>query len=124
MSELGRSGLAAGATLAAGAVNAIAGGGSLITFPALVASGLPAVVANVTNAVALTPGFVGAPLAQRRDLVGQGRRPDPKGEVADRVWPHLSPRNGAWRSRIGDRTRSCTRRGARRRSRARSEAAT
>jgi uncharacterized membrane protein YfcA len=74
MSELTRFGLAAGAALAAGAVNAIAGGGSLISFPALVATGLPAVVANVTNTVALSPGFVGATLAQRRDLVGQGRR--------------------------------------------------
>jgi len=74
MSDLARFGLAAGAALAAGAVNAIAGGGSLITFPALVATGLPPVVANVTNTVALTPGFVGATLAQRRDLVGQGRR--------------------------------------------------
>lgn len=74
MSDLARFGLAAGAALAGGAVNAIAGGGSLITFPALVAIGLPAVVANVTNTVALTPGFVGATLAQRRDLVGQGRR--------------------------------------------------
>ena len=74
MSELTRFGLAAGAALVAGAVNAIAGGGSLITFPALVAIGLPAVVANVTNTVAVAPGFIGATLAQRRDLVGQGRR--------------------------------------------------
>jgi uncharacterized membrane protein YfcA len=74
MSDLARLGLAAGAALAAGAVNAIAGGGSLITFPALVAIGLPAVVANLTNTVALAPGFVGATLAQRRDLAGQGRR--------------------------------------------------
>jgi len=37
-------------------------------------TGLPAVVANVTNTVAMAPGFVGATLAQRRDLVGQGRR--------------------------------------------------
>jgi uncharacterized membrane protein YfcA len=74
MNELTRFGFAAGAALAAGAVNAIAGGGSLISFPALVAIGLPAVVANVTNTVALTPGFFGATLAQRRDLIGQGRR--------------------------------------------------
>jgi len=47
------------------------GRGSL-TVPAL-AHRAPAVVANVTNTVALTPGFVGATLAQRRDLVGQGR---------------------------------------------------
>jgi uncharacterized membrane protein YfcA len=65
---------AGGAAIAAGAVNAIAGGGSLITFPALVALGLPPVSANVTNTVALCPGYFGATLAQRRDLVGQGRR--------------------------------------------------
>ncbi|HEX7843292.1 MAG TPA: sulfite exporter TauE/SafE family protein [Kofleriaceae bacterium] len=74
MNDLVRYGLAAGAALAAGTANAIAGGGSLITFPALMAIGLPAVAANVTNTVALCPGYVGAVLAQRRDLVGQGRR--------------------------------------------------
>lgn len=62
------------AALGAGAVNAIAGGGSLISFPTLVAIGLPPVVANITNTVALCPGYFGATIAQRRDLVGQGRR--------------------------------------------------
>jgi uncharacterized protein len=62
------------AALAAGAVNAIAGGGSLITFPVLIASGLPAVTASMTNTVAMCPGYFGATLAQRRDLVGQGKR--------------------------------------------------
>jgi uncharacterized membrane protein YfcA len=66
--------LVAGAALAAGAVNAIAGGGSLITFPALVAAGLPTVTASVTNTVALLPGYLGATAAQRRELAGQGRR--------------------------------------------------
>jgi uncharacterized membrane protein YfcA len=66
--------LVAGAALAAGAVNAIAGGGSLITFPALVAAGLPTVTASVTNTVALLPGYLGATAAQRRELEGQGRR--------------------------------------------------
>lgn len=66
--------LAGAAALAAGAVNAIAGGGSLITFPTLVAIGLPPVIANVTNTVALSPGYLGAFLAQRRDLVGQRAR--------------------------------------------------
>ena len=61
------------AAAAAGAVNAIAGGGTLISFPALTALGLPAVTANVTNTVALTPGYFGATLAQARDLRGQGR---------------------------------------------------
>jgi uncharacterized membrane protein YfcA len=58
--------LAAG--LAAGTVNAIAGGGSLVTFPALLATGLPAVPANVTNSVAVLPGYVGSVLGSRQDL--------------------------------------------------------
>jgi uncharacterized membrane protein YfcA len=62
------------AALAAGLFNALAGGGSIFTFPALVAIGLPPIVANVTNTVALCPGYVGGVLAQRRDLAGQGRR--------------------------------------------------
>ena len=62
------------AAAAAGAVNALAGGGTLITFPVLTAVGLPAVTANVTNTVALLPGYVGGTLAQRSDLRGQRRR--------------------------------------------------
>ena len=66
--------LAALATLAAGAVNALAGGGTLITFPMLVALGVPAVSANVTNTVALCPGYLGGTLAQKKDLQGQSKR--------------------------------------------------
>ena len=66
--------LVAGAALAAGAVNAIAGGGSLLTFPALVAAGLPTVTASVTNTVALCPGYLGATWAQRGELRDQRRR--------------------------------------------------
>ncbi len=62
------------AAVAAGAVNALAGGGTLITFPMLTAVGVPAVPANVTNTVALLPGYFGATLAQRRDLRGQEHR--------------------------------------------------
>jgi uncharacterized membrane protein YfcA len=63
-------GLAAGAAaFGAGIVNAVAGGGTLITFPALVALGLPTVKANVTNTVALCPGYFGGTYAQRKDLV-------------------------------------------------------
>ena len=62
------------AAFAAGMVNALAGGGTLITFPVLTAIGLPAVMANVTNAVALCPGYFGGAWAQRRDLAGQSRR--------------------------------------------------
>lgn len=62
------------AAAAAGAVNALAGGGTLISFPALTAVGVPAVAANVTNTVALCPGYFGATLAQSKDLRGQKRR--------------------------------------------------
>lgn len=62
------------AALAAGAVNALAGGGTLISFPMLMAVGLPAVTANVTNTVALCPGYLGATLAQSRELRGQAQR--------------------------------------------------
>jgi uncharacterized protein len=50
-----------GAGLVGGIVTAVVGGASLITFPALLAAGLPAIVANASNTVAMTPGnFVGA----------------------------------------------------------------
>lgn len=62
------------AALAAGGVNAIAGGGTLITFPMLTFLGVPAVSANVTNTVALSPGYFGGTLAQLNDLRGQGKR--------------------------------------------------
>ena len=62
------------AAVAAGAVNAVAGGGTLISFPVMTALGMPPVAANVTNTVALCPGFIGGTFAQRRDLSGQGRR--------------------------------------------------
>ena len=55
-----RRGLLLAAGFAAGTVNAVAGGGSLITFPTLVAIGLPPVAANVTNSVAVCPGLPGA----------------------------------------------------------------
>jgi len=66
--------LVGAASLVAGAINAIAGGGSLVSFPALVAVGLPPVTASVTNTVAMCPGYLGATLSQRRDLVGQRGR--------------------------------------------------
>ena len=62
------------AAVAAGMINALAGGGTLITFPALLAIGLPAVSANVTNTIALCPGFLGGTLAQFKDLQGQQKR--------------------------------------------------
>jgi uncharacterized membrane protein YfcA len=62
------------AGVAAGAVNAIAGGGSLITFPSLIAVGLPPVAANVTNSVAVCPGYVSSVVGSRADLAGQAWR--------------------------------------------------
>ncbi len=70
----GTSALLAGAGLLAGAVNAIAGGGSLISFPALLAAGYPSVTANVTNTVALFPGYAGSVAGGRTELQGQGGR--------------------------------------------------
>jgi uncharacterized protein len=64
--------LAAG--FAAGGVNAIVGSGSLITFPALLAVGYPAITANVSNSVGLVFGNVSAAYGYRRELAGQRRR--------------------------------------------------
>ena len=62
------------AAVAAGAINALAGGGTLITFPTLTAMGIPAVSANVTNTVALLPGYLGATFAQKEEVLSQRRR--------------------------------------------------
>ena len=59
---------------AAGAINAIVGSGSLVTFPVLVALGYPPVVANVTNTVGLVPGSVASAYGYRRELAGQRNR--------------------------------------------------
>ena len=58
------------AGLLAGGVNAVAGGGSLISFPALLAAGYPPVTANVTNTIALLPGYAGSVAGGRRELRG------------------------------------------------------
>ena len=60
--------------LAAGLVNAIAGGGTLISFPVLTAVGIPVVSANVTSTVSLSPGYLAATFAQLKDLKGQKKR--------------------------------------------------
>jgi uncharacterized membrane protein YfcA len=70
----GQYALAGLAAAAAGCVNAIAGGGTLISFPALVALGAPTVSANVTNTVALCPGYFGGAYAQRGFLRDDTRR--------------------------------------------------
>jgi uncharacterized protein len=72
--DAGTAALLAAAGFGAGAVNAVAGGGSLISFPALLAAGYPSIAANVTNSVALLPGYLGGSLAYRRELAEQGGR--------------------------------------------------
>jgi uncharacterized membrane protein YfcA len=62
------------AGVVAGAVNSVAGGGSLLSFPALLAIGLDPLSANVTNTVGLVAGQVGGVRGYRRELAGQGRR--------------------------------------------------
>ncbi|MDR7277917.1 sulfite exporter TauE/SafE family protein [Catenuloplanes atrovinosus] len=62
------------AGLAAGIVNAIAGGGSLISFPTMVAIGIPPVSANVSNSLSVAPGYASSVVGSRADLAGQGRR--------------------------------------------------
>ncbi len=66
--------LLAAAGLTAGAVNAIAGGGTLISFPALLATGVSPITANITSSVGLLSGYLGGSIGYRRELAGQGRR--------------------------------------------------
>src|SRR5215208_6522809 len=58
----------------AGAINAAAGGSSLVTFPALIAVGYPPLIANVTNNIAVSPGYVTGAWGYRGELRGQRRR--------------------------------------------------
>jgi hypothetical protein len=59
---------------AAGLINTVVGSGTLITFPVLLAFGVPPVVANISNTVGLTPGSLSGALATRVDLTGQRTR--------------------------------------------------
>lgn len=62
------------AGIAAGGINTVVGSGTLITFPVLLAVGLPPVTANVSNTIGLVPGSVSGAIGYRRELRGQGRR--------------------------------------------------
>jgi uncharacterized protein len=66
--------LVLGAGALAGGVNAIAGGGTLISFPALLATGMPAVQANTTSSVGLVFGYASGARAYRPELRGQRER--------------------------------------------------
>jgi uncharacterized membrane protein YfcA len=61
------------AAMLAGAINAVAGGGTLVTFPALVWTGLDVRIANSTSTVALWPGSIGGMWGYRSELRGLGR---------------------------------------------------
>jgi uncharacterized membrane protein YfcA len=74
MMDIGTAALLSGAGLVGGVVNAVAGGATLITFPAMLAAGLPPLIANVSNAVAMTPGHLVAALTDRRQLPALDRR--------------------------------------------------
>jgi len=62
------------AALVAGTVNSVAGGGSFISFPALLFTGMPAIPANATNTVALWPGTLASTVAYRSAFKGEARR--------------------------------------------------
>lgn len=65
--------LLAGAGVLAGAFNAVVGSGTLLTYPVLLAAGLPPVVANATNSLGLAPGNAMAAWVYRDELAGRGR---------------------------------------------------
>lgn len=62
------------AGMAAGAINAVVGSGTLITFPVLLAFGYSPVIANVSNTIGLVPGSVSGAIGYRAELAGQRRR--------------------------------------------------
>ena len=74
--------LVAAVALLAGGINSVAGGGSLILFPTLVALGMGTVAANVTNSVAQWPGYLGGVAGFRDEYAGQRRRLVRLGAVA------------------------------------------
>ncbi|MEE1818920.1 sulfite exporter TauE/SafE family protein [Streptomyces sp. SP18ES09] len=70
------------AGIGAGTINTIVGSGTLITFPVLLATGLPPITANVSNALGLVPGSVSGAIGYRRELKGQKNRVLRLGAVA------------------------------------------
>lgn len=62
------------AGIAAGTINAVVGSGTLITFPTLLALGVPPLTANISNSIGLVPGSVAGAVGYRRELKGQRTR--------------------------------------------------
>src|ERR1700691_3579592 len=71
---MGRSLFLFGAALLAGLLNSVAGGGSFISFPALLFTGVPPIVANATNTAAIWPGTVASSVAYRHPLTIDAKR--------------------------------------------------
>jgi hypothetical protein len=65
---------ASAAAFLAGAINSVAGGGTLIKFPTLIGLGLPSEIANATNTVAIWPGALGSMWGFRREIREVDRR--------------------------------------------------
>lgn len=65
--------LLAAAGVAAGAINSAVGSGTLLTYPLLLAAGLPPVVANGTNSLGISPGNAAGAFVYRKQLAGRGR---------------------------------------------------
>jgi uncharacterized membrane protein YfcA len=85
------------AAAVAGAINAVAGGGTLVSFPTLLWAGVPSVVANATNTVAIWPGSLGSAWGYRRELRGVDSRvytlivPSVVGGITGAVLLRLTP---------------------------------
>ena len=83
--------------LGAGAINSVAGGGSLLTFPTLIWLGVPSINANATNTVAIWPGTLGSVWGYRRELKGADARvyslivPSVAGSIAGAVLLFRTP---------------------------------
>lgn len=73
MNEWGLWALLLGSAFAAGVLNAVAGGGSFLTFPALVFAGIPPIAANATSALAVSPGYLGSTLGFKAELAALPR---------------------------------------------------
>jgi uncharacterized membrane protein YfcA len=86
-----------GAACVAGAINSVAGGGTLITVPTLIWLGIPAINANATSTVALWPGSLSGAWGFRRELIGADRRvfalivPSLIGGLAGAILLHQTP---------------------------------
>ena len=89
--------IAFAAAFVAGAINSVAGGGTLVSVPTLIWLGVPALNANATNALALWPGSLGGIWGYRRELVGADPRlyalvvPSLVGALGGAILLHFTP---------------------------------